>query len=49
MSSAFSPEFTNVFSVPGDFMALAFFFFFPTFKAFTSLAFILTKEVTVLS
>lgn len=48
MSSAFSPEFTNVFSVPGDFMALAFFFF-PTFKAFTSLAFILTKEVTVLS
>lgn len=49
MSSTFSPEFANIFSVPENFMALAFFFFFLTFKAFTSLAFILMKEVTVLS
>ena len=28
VSSAFSPEFANIFSVPGGFMALGFFFFF---------------------
>ena len=50
VSSAFSPEFANIFSVPGGFMALGFFFFFFLhLRLFTSLALILMEEVTVLS
>lgn len=48
MSSAFSPEFASVFSVPGWFILWPFFFFFKL-KLFTSLAFILMEEVTVSS